>query len=87
MGKIKQDVQGIRPVTAGTVSTALAGTANGFGGSALQFINGNKTIRRGDTVVWTNTDPFEIHTVTFAGSAPPPEFIVPRPSRRALRSW
>jgi plastocyanin len=79
VGKMKQDVQGLRPETAGTVHTALAGVGNGFGASALQFVNGNKTVRRGDTVVWTSADPFEIHTVTFAGSAPPPEFIVPRP--------
>ena len=87
VGKIKQDVQGIRPVTAGTVSTALAGTANGFGGSCPPVHQRQQDDSPGDTVVWTNTDPFEIHTVTFAGSAPPPEFIVPRRSRRALRSW
>jgi plastocyanin len=79
VGKMKQDVQALRPVSAGTVHTALAGTGNGFGASALQFINGDKSIRRGDTVVWTSPDPFEIHTVTFPGSAPEPEFIQPRP--------
>jgi plastocyanin len=79
VGKIKQDVQMLRPVSAGTVHTALAGTGNGFGASALMFINGDKSIRRGDTVVWTNADPFEIHTVTFLGGTPEPEFIQPRP--------
>jgi plastocyanin len=77
--KVQQDAAHVRPVIAGSVHTALAGLGDGFGASALQFINGDKTVKRGDTVVWANADPFEIHTVTFTGGARDPEFIEPHP--------
>jgi plastocyanin len=78
-GKAQAGMAMVRPVDAGTVHVALAGLMDGFGGTALQFINGDRTIKRGDTMVWTNGDPSEIHTVTFAGGTTPPEFIEPRP--------
>jgi plastocyanin len=81
VAKTKADVQMVRPVHAGTVHVSLAGLGDGFGGSALLFVNANLTIRRGDTVVWTNADPYEIHTVTFPGDATPPEIIEPRPQQ------
>lgn len=78
-GKAKADAAAVRPVQAGTVHAALAGLGDGFGASALAMINGTMTVRRGDSVVWTVADPFEIHTVTFMSGATPPEFIEPRP--------
>jgi plastocyanin len=77
--KAKADAQMVRPMHAGTVHAVAAGVGDGFGASALTFINGDVTLRRGDTVVWFNPDPFEIHTVTFPGSDTPPEFVEPRP--------
>jgi plastocyanin len=76
---IQQQAGMISPVDARGLHTAFAGIGNGYGASALAFINGDKTISRGDTVVWTNADPFEIHTVTFTSGGAPPDFIEPRP--------
>lgn len=73
------DAQQVRPFSIGDTHVALAGLGDGFGASALRFINGNRTVRRGDTVVWTVGDPFEIHTITFTSGGAPPEFIEPRP--------
>ena len=77
--KIQMDAGQIRPFSANGVHTSLAGIGNGYGASALAFINGDKTINRGDSVVWTQADPFELHTVTFSSGGPPPEFVEPRP--------
>ncbi|HEU5319009.1 MAG TPA: hypothetical protein VFX49_23060, partial [Chloroflexota bacterium] len=83
LGAIKAQAQAlpstIHPVSAGSVRTALAGAGNGNGASVLAFINGNQTIRRGDTVIWTQADPFELHTVTFTSGGTPPALIEPRP--------
>jgi plastocyanin len=82
VGKVKTDEQMVRPVNAPGVHVALAGIGDGFGASALKFIHGDRTVRRGDTVVWTNADPYEIHTVTFpTAGGNPPEFIQPRPQQ------
>jgi plastocyanin len=43
--------------------------------AALRFTPSELAIHVGDTVVWTNTDPVEPHTVTFAG----PDGKVPEP--------
>ncbi len=50
----------------------IAGTgeivANGGGfqtGAAMRFFPETKTVRVGETVEWTNTDPMTLHTVTF----------------------
>jgi plastocyanin len=70
----------LRPIAAGTSQVVVAGVGDGFGASVLAFVNGDRSVKRGDTVVWANADPFEIHTVTFPGAgAQPPEFIEPRP--------
>jgi plastocyanin len=45
----------------------------------MQFLNGDITVRRGDTVVWAMADPFEEHTVTFTSGATPPAVAEPRP--------
>jgi plastocyanin len=36
-------------------------------------------VRRGTTVIWEMQDPFEIHTVTFAGRERVPAFVIPQP--------
>ena len=76
------DAQQARAFTIGDTHLALAGLGDGFGASALRFVNGDRTVRRGDTVVWTVADPFEIHTVTFTSGAPPPEFVDVRPQQQ-----
>jgi plastocyanin len=77
--KMKTDVAMFRPASGAGIHTAVAGLGNGFGASYIQFLPGDVTVRRGDTVVWTMPDPFEIHTVTFLSGAAPPDFIEPRP--------
>lgn len=77
--KMREDVQSVTPVVSGPIHTALVGLGNGFGASALQFLPGNITLRRGEYVIWAMPDPFEIHTVTFTSGAPPPEFVQPQP--------
>src|SRR5262249_15128500 len=53
----------IYPVTAGVEPNANA--------AALAFFPNNLTVHQGDTVVFTQTDPQEIHTVTLlSGNAP-----------------
>jgi plastocyanin len=58
-----------------TVRTLAAGVSYAGGMSALQFVPADLTVRRGDVVVWTNSDPFELHTVTFLSGAPTPAEI------------
>ena len=78
-GKVKSTAQALRPTDSGTVHAAQVGVGNAFGASALAFINGDRTVNRGDTMVWTNTDPFEIHTVTFTSGGKLPDFVTPQP--------
>ena len=61
-----------------TVQSALAGLGHGIGASKLAFLPDQVTVRRGDIVVWTMPDPFEIHTITFTSGANPPEFVEPQ---------
>lgn len=44
--------------------------------SLLRFTHGPLVIAVGATVTWTIEDPFEVHTVTFAGGRKLPEFFV-----------
>ena len=91
LGKMQAAVAGVRPAHAGTTHAATAGLGDAFGVSALLFLNGDLAVQRGDTVVWTNADPFEIHTVTFTSGATPPAFGDPRPPAqpggRRRSSW
>jgi plastocyanin len=69
-------------VAGGTVTHIVAaGISNAAGMSALQFIPGNLTVRRGDLVAWTVEDPFEVHTVSFTSGATPPALlqVAPQP--------
>jgi plastocyanin len=77
--KVMADAAAFRPFAAGPVHTAAAGIGNGFEASLLAFLPGNLTVRRGDWVVWTNPDPAELHTVTFAIGVQPPIFGEPQP--------
>lgn len=47
--------------------------------SLLRFANKPLVVAAGTTVTWTVEDPFEVHTVTFAGDRKLPEFFVPQP--------
>jgi|SRR5579884_2795518 len=61
-----------------TVHTVAAGgnvgSDTGASVSLLQFLPASLTVHRGDTVVWSEPDPFELHTVTFTSGAEPPVF-------------
>lgn len=69
----------VQSVTNGPVHTAVAGIADAYGASAMAFLPGTVTVQRGDTVVWTMADPFELHTITFTSGEAPPNFVQPRP--------
>lgn len=48
--------------------------SSGFGGneaSVMRFLPQELTIRVGDTVTWVQSDPQEVHTVTFSDTVPP----------------
>src|SRR5581483_8571282 len=60
-----------------TAVTAGAQVARGI--SVLQFLPGDITVNRGDTIVFTGADPSEIHTVTLTSGAEPPPFLDIRP--------
>lgn len=62
-----------------TIHTLVAGVSLASGMSALQFVPAELHVRRGDVVVWSNADPFEIHTVTFLSGAATPAEIEVRP--------
>lgn len=47
--------------------------------SVIAFTPEAINIKAGDTVRWVMKDPIELHTVTFSGTEPTPEFIVPEP--------
>jgi plastocyanin len=49
------------------------------GVTALGFLPGNLTVNRGDTVIFLNSDPQEIHTLTFLSGGEPPPFVDVRP--------
>jgi plastocyanin len=80
-------VQSVRAGAAGgpTTHTVAAGISNlagpgtAGGASALQFLPRTLTVRRGDTVVWMDADPLEIHTVTLTSGGAEPEFVDVRP--------
>jgi len=61
-----------------TVHTALAGLGFAGGASKQAFLPDRLSVRRGDVVVWTMPDPFEIHTVTFVSGAEAPGFVEPQ---------
>lgn len=67
---------GTSPSGTGVVTSA-AGVSDPGGVSKLAFLPGDLTVHVGDVVVWTLADPFEAHTVTFTGGAPPPDFATP----------
>ena len=59
--------------------TVFVGVQNPFGARIDAFIGGNKTVRRGDEVVFAFGDPTIPHTVSFMSGATPPGFVQPRP--------
>lgn len=62
-----------------TLQWVEEGAEVGTGLTALGFLPGNLTVSRGDTVIFLNSDPQEIHTLTFLSGGEPPPFIDPRP--------
>jgi plastocyanin len=52
--------------------------------SVLRFTHDPLTVSVGTTVTWNVTDPFEVHTVTFASGAQLPQFITPQPQPGGL---
>jgi len=79
IGKIAMDQQQIRPAEAGGVQTVASGVGDNFGVSAIVFLPGNVTVKRGDAIVWYLPDPFNPHTITFSSGAAPPDLFTPRP--------
>ena len=61
-----------------TTHSALVGLASGFSASFLGYLPERLMVRRGDLVVWTLADPWEIHTVTFTSGAEPPALVEPQ---------
>ena len=79
LSRMQAGAAAVSSETMGGVHTAMAGLGDGFGASALQFLPGDLSVRRGDTVVWVMPDPFEVHTISFPSGTTPPDFIDPRP--------
>jgi plastocyanin len=79
VGMMRSGLEGMRPTSLGSVHLTYAGLGDAFGVSALRFMPGDVTVRRGETVIWGFADPFEIHTVTFTSGQPDPAFIDVRP--------
>jgi len=70
---------GLRPTVSGsTVRVSLLGDAQ-RGYSLMRYTRAPLVVRRGTTVTWEMRDPFEIHTVTFAGGESVPPFVLPQP--------
>ena len=71
--------QGLDPQSAGThVIVPLIGDKQARF-SLLRFTRDPLVVATGTTVTWTIEDPFEVHTVTFAGDRKLPEFFTPQP--------
>jgi plastocyanin len=80
LANIRAGVEAVRlasaPAATGTRAHAVAaGVTNGSGGSALQFVPAELSVRRGDLVAWLVPDPPEPHTVTFTSGAPASDFV------------
>ena len=63
----------------GMVYTSPMVGSLGAKASVIGFNTERITVKAGDTVRWVMKDPIERHTVTFSGTEPTPEFIVPEP--------
>lgn len=51
----------------GHTTYSISGGMGNGGATSLRFTPNDLAVAAGDTVMWTNTDPVEPHTVTFAG--------------------
>jgi plastocyanin len=78
-GAMQADTQQVRSTHTGSAHSVNVGIANGYGVSMLGFAPRELTVTRGDTILWTLADPFELHTVTLTSGAQPPEFVDVRP--------
>lgn len=72
---MEADAQQVRSARAGPAHSVNVGIANGYGVSLLGFAPRELTVTRGDIVLWTLADPFELHTVTLTSGAQPPELL------------
>ena len=79
LGDAQNGVPTVQTQQLGSVHTVALGANFAGGVSALQMLPGAITVHKGDTVVWTNADPFEIHTVTFTSGGDLPSFTEDMP--------
>jgi plastocyanin len=79
IGRMQAGAAAVQSASRDGVHTAMAGLGDGYGASAIQFLPGDVSVRRGDTVVWVMPDPFEVHTISFVSGGTPPDFVEPRP--------
>jgi plastocyanin len=63
----------------GTVYTSPMVGSLASHASVIGFAPEMITVKAGDTVRWVMKDPIELHTVTFSGREPTPEFLLPEP--------
>jgi len=63
----------------GTVYTSPLAALPSARVSLIAFAPGTLTVKAGDTVRWVMKDPYEIHTITFAGAGQVPAFVTPAP--------
>lgn len=82
---VNDAAQQVQPAFAFTADGAAAqavdaGLNTPAGASKVAFVPDNIAVRRGDVLTWTNSDTFNIHTVTFTSGATPPDFpdVVPQ---------
>lgn len=71
---------GAGDATAEPQQSVSAGLSDTNRTAALQFLPGDLTVRRGDTVRWTNGSAFSAHTVSFTSGDAPPDFPTVRGS-------
>jgi plastocyanin len=67
------------PAPGGATDYFLSAGVGGNQASVYRFLPGELTVRVGDTVTWVQSDPQEIHTVTFGWSNGPPSLTVTEP--------
>jgi plastocyanin len=84
LAAIRGQVAATRPVRqpgpgGGTTHAVSMAVSTGLGAGANRYLPADLTVRRGDTVVWTNGDDFAPHTVTFTSGGEMPPFLEPRP--------
>ena len=83
LADIRAQIGGYRPVQqpgpgGSTIQVAAAAISSGLGAGANRYLPAALTVRRGDTIVWTNGDDYAPHTITFTSGGPLPPFVEAR---------